>query len=144
MGKLARRMQRKWPDSLVPLMKRSTHHRLFCLAIFALGAGLCAAADQPSGAKPSTQPPATQPAKPAASASSDVQKLADQFNQQRDAILAQRQALIEQLKSATDKQRAEILKKIQDQQKQFEDAQRALYKQLRDDLRKDRVKPPGK
>jgi PBP1b-binding outer membrane lipoprotein LpoB len=143
-------------------MNRTSKHPLLAIAIFAMSLGVCAAADQPtssgaqkpkdvapaasSSAKPKeTTPPAASPTKPSTTPpASDVQKLTEQFTQQRDAILAQRQGLIDQLKNATDKQRAAIIKQIEAQQKQFEDAQRALYKQLRDDLRKERAsKPPG-
>jgi len=123
----------------VGIMKRTLKHRLLALAIFALSAGLCAAetatkdSGKPTTAKPSATPPA-----------SDVQKLTEQFSQQRDAMLAQRQALLDQLKNATEKQRETIIKQLEAQQKDFENAQRALYKQLRDDLRKERAsKPPG-
>lgn len=75
--------------------------------------------------------------------STDLQKLIDQFNAKRDSMLADRQQLLNQLKSATAEQRKEILEKMQQQQKDLLDAQRALGKQIRDDMRKLRQSVPG-
>lgn len=74
---------------------------------------------------------------------SDLQKLIQQFNSRRDTLLASRQALLNQLKTATTEQRKEILQKMEAQQKDLLDAQRALGKQIRDDMRKLRQSLPG-
>jgi type IV secretory pathway VirB10-like protein len=146
------------------MLTASYLNRLFAVALFAIGTSVCvaesgAASDaaktpakpQPAAkvdAKPQT-PAAPQPTpkvepKPQAPAPADVQALVDQFKTQRDQALASRQALLDQLNKATDKERATILKQLESQQKDFLDAQRALYKQLRDDMRKQRASlPPG-
>ena len=89
---------------------------------------------------------APKPAKPdmaAVSKSSDLSKLIDQFTKRRDSMLADRQALLDQLKNATAEQRKQILEKMQAQQKDLIDAQRALGKQIRDEMRKLRESTPG-
>lgn len=74
---------------------------------------------------------------------SDIQKLIQQFNLRRDSLLSDRQALLNQLKSATAEQRKEILQKMEAQQKDLLEAQRALGKQIRDDMRKLRQSATG-
>lgn len=86
--------------------------------------------------------PAT-PAKPEIGTSADLQKLIDQFNTKRDTILADREALLNQLKNATEEQKKAILEKMQAQQKDLVEAQRALGKQIRDEMRKLRQTSPG-
>jgi hypothetical protein len=87
------------------------------------------------------------PSKPVApnitSGNPDLQKLIQQFNTRRDAIIADREALLNQLKSATEEQRKALLEKMQSQQKDLVDAQRALAKQIRDEMRKLRQAAPG-
>ena len=73
----------------------------------------------------------------------DLQKLVQQFNQRRDTLLADRQQLVDQLKNATAEQRKQILAKMEAQQKELLDAQRALGKQIRDDMKKLRQTTPG-
>lgn len=87
------------------------------------------------GAETTSTAAAKANAKAAAPAPADVQKLIDQFNAQRDTVIADRQALLNQLKNATTEQRKAILEKMQAQQKDLVEAQRALGKQIRDDLR---------
>lgn len=60
----------------------------------------------------------------------------EQFNAKRDAMMAERQALLNQLKGATEDQRKAILEKMQAQMKDLLEAQRALGKQTRDEIRK--------
>ena len=85
------------------------------------------------------------PAKTAAPAPAEVQKAMDQFSAKRDAMIKEHQALFEQLKSATAEQRKAILDQMQAQQKDLLEAQRALGRQIRDDLRKLRQsQPPGR
>lgn len=76
---------------------------------------------------------------------SDLRKAMEQFNAKREATIAERQALLNQLKSATEQERKAILEKLQTQQKDMLEAQRALGKQIRDDMRKQReaARPGG-
>jgi len=97
-------------------------------------------------------PAASAPAKPVADVAApakvekllptDVKKITEKFSAQRDAVLADRQALLDQLKTATAEQRKAIIEKMQAQQKDLLDAQRALGKQIRDDLRQLRQSQP--
>lgn len=73
-----------------------------------------------------------------ARAATDVRKAMEQFSAKRDAALAVRQELLNQLKGATEVERKAILEKLQSQQKELLEAQRALGKQIRDDMRKQR------
>jgi len=116
-------------------MKASSLKKPFLVAVLAASVGLCAAQTPPS------TPPAVKPADVAKAAgaaqSADVQKLVDQFSAKRDTMIADRQALVNQLKAAaTADQRKAILDKMQAQEKELVDAQRALGKQLRDEFRK--------
>ena len=116
-------------------MKASSLKKLLLVAVLAASVGLCAAQTTPP------PPPAVKPADIAKAAgaaqSADVQKLIDQFSAKRDTMIADRQALVNQLKAAaTADQRKAILEKMQAQEKELVDAQRALGKQLRDELRK--------
>ena len=76
-------------------------------------------------------------------APSDVQKAMDQFSAKRDAIIAGHQALLDQLKTATAAQRQAILDQMQAQQKDLLETQRALGRQIRDELRKLRQSQPA-
>ena len=118
-------------------MKVRSHLKPLLFAILAMtGVGLCGAAETPAGAAKSAT-------KAAAAVSPESQKLIDQFNAQRDTVIADRQALIDQLKNATAEQRKAILEKMQAQQKDLLDAQRTLGKQMRDELRKLRQSQPA-
>ena len=122
-------------------MKASSLNKLFLAAVLAASAGLCAAQTPPS------TPPAVKPAEVGKAAGAtqpaDVQKLVDQFSAKRDSLIADRQALLNQLKVATPEQRKALLEKMQAQEKELVDAQRALGKQMRDDLRKLRQSQPA-
>jgi len=73
----------------------------------------------------------------------DLQNLMQQFNARRDAYLANREALLNQLKSATEEQKKAILAKMAADEKDLKDAQRAMAKQMRDEMRKQlRATPP--
>lgn len=99
-----------------------------------------------AGVRASDTAPAPKAPKPEIAAngsSSDLSKLIDQFNKRRDSMLADRQALLDQLKNATAEQRKQILDKMQAQQKDLIEAQRALGKQIRDEMRKLRESTPG-
>lgn len=84
-------------------------------------------------------------ARAGAPAAADVRKAMEQFNAKRDAALAVRQELLNQLKSANEQERKAILEKLQAQQKELLETQRALGKQIRDDMRRQResVRPGG-
>jgi parvulin-like peptidyl-prolyl isomerase len=118
-------------------VKTSSLTKLLLAAIFAASVGLGAAQTT------SSTPPAVKAADVAkvmgASKSADVQKLVDQFSAKRDAMIADRQALVNQLKAATADQRKAILEKMRAQEKEVVEAQRALGKQLRDELRQLRL-----
>lgn len=77
--------------------------------------------------------------KPAA----DVKAAMDQFSAKRDAMLKDRQALFDQLKNATDEQRKAILAQMKAQEKDMLETQRALGRQIRDELRKLRQGQPA-
>jgi hypothetical protein len=112
-------------------MKASSLKKPLLAAIFAVSVVFCAAQTAPSA------PTAVKPQ------AADVQKLVDQFSAKRDTLIADRQALLNQLKGATAEQRKAILEKMQAQEKELVDAQRALGKQIRDDLRKLRQNQPA-
>jgi hypothetical protein len=107
---------------------------LLITAGFALG-GMTRAAEAP--AKPTKPDVALKANAP------ELQKLIDQFSAQRDTLLADRAALLEQLKNATAEQRKAILEKAETQQKELIEAQRALGKRIRDEMRKIRETRPG-
>lgn len=113
------------------MILRSTKLLLIASAL-AAGAGM-ASAQSNDGARAS------------APAAADVRKAMEQFNAKRDATLASRQELMNQLKGATEQERKIILEKLQAQQKELLETQRALGKQIRDDMRKQResLKPGG-
>lgn len=90
-----------------------------------------------------TKPKPSKPDMATAVNSSDLQKLIQQFATRRDSMLADRQALLNQLRNATAEQRKAILEKMESQQKELLEAQRALGKQIRDDMRKLRMSLPG-
>ncbi len=118
-------------------MKTSSLKKLLLAAILAGSVGFGAAQTTPS------TPPAVKPTDVAkvvgAAKSADVQKLINQFSTKRDTLIADRQALVNQLKGATADQRKAILEKMQAQEKELVDTQRALGKQLRDELRQLRL-----
>ena len=101
---------------------------LLAVALFATSSGMHAA-DAAKDAKPTSN--------------ADMQKLVEQFTARRDALLANREALMTQLKNATAEQRKAILEKMQSQQKDLVEAQRALGRQLRDEMRKLREATPA-
>jgi hypothetical protein len=112
-------------------MKSRSLASLFLVAALAAVAVGMRAADAPAK-------PAAKPDKPA-----DVQKAIDQFNAKRDAMIADRQAMLDRLKNATAEDKKAILDQMQAQQKDLLDAQRALGRQIRDELRKLRQSQPS-
>jgi hypothetical protein len=128
------RLTQHSPIKTCAVVNASSLKKSFLVAVLAASVGLCAAQTT------SSAPPAVKPADVAklagAPQSAVVQKLVDQFSAKRDTLIADRQALLNQLKGATAEQRKAILEKMQAQEKELVDAQRALGKQMRDDLRK--------
>lgn len=108
---------------------------LFAVALLATAAGVFAADAAPAPKAPKPNVPA--------SANVDLQKLINQFNARRDTMLADREALMNQLKNATAEQRKAILEKVQAQEKDLLDQQRALGRQIRDEMRKLRQTAPA-
>jgi hypothetical protein len=129
----------------IATMKALSFRKPFLAVCLTVSMGLGAVAQT----TPVTPPAPKLPSAPPASKSlpplpADMQKLADQVNAQSAKMLADRQALLNQLKGATEEQRKAILEKLKAQEKDLLDAQRALGKQIRDDLRKLRpTQPPG-
>jgi hypothetical protein len=98
---------------------------LLTAAVLAAGTASFAASTAPA-----------RPEKPVITGTVDLQKLIAQFNSQRDAMLANREALLSQLKNATEEQKKALLEKLDAQQKDLLDQQRALGRQIRDEMRK--------
>ena len=134
----------------IPAVMKPNPLKTFAIAVAlcALGAGLRAADSAPAkDAKPTAPAPtAAAAAKDAAASAANVQKLMQQFNTKRDAMIANRDALAAQLKSATEAEKKAILDKMETQQKELLEVQRALGKQIRDEKRKLRpsATPPGR
>jgi hypothetical protein len=76
-------------------------------------------------------------------AGADMQKLKDQFSARRESLLADRQALLNLLKNATADQKKAIMEKVEAKQKELLDQQRALGRQIRDELRKMKQASPA-
>ncbi len=112
------------------------------IAIFALGAGVCAA--QPSGAaKTDAKASAAESAKAAAKSAvkqgptgSNLESLRKQISAQRDTMVANHDALAKQLKDATEADKKAIKERMEAQMKQFEARQAALHKEIRDEQRR--------
>jgi len=118
---------------------RSLTSSLVLVTALCAATGLARAADTP--AKPATAAQTAPKAEKPATA--DVQKSIEQFNVKRDAMIADRQAMLDQLKNATADQKKAILDQMQAQQKDLLEAQRALGRQIRDELRKLRQSQPA-
>ena len=105
--------------------------RLLAVALFAMGTGVAVAQTAaPAAAK--------EPVRKASTSVAEVQKLIAQVNVQRDKMIADHEALAKQLKEATEEQREVIMEKMHEQKKEFEAAQSALHKQIRDEQRRQR------
>jgi len=115
---------------------------LFAAGLAGLGVSLASA--QGSSTMPTTMPPAVKPVLPPLPPA--IQALVDQFTTNRDALIAARQAVLAQLKTATPDQRKAIIAALQAQNKDLIAQERALAKQIRDELRqlrKSQPKPGG-
>lgn len=87
-------------------------------------------------AKPSAPPAA---ASTAAAGTTGVQKMAGDFNQQREARLDDRRALLEKLRLAkSDEEKQRVLTELRQQQQQRLDEQREAARQAREQLRETR------
>lgn len=104
-------------------------------ALLLSSTGLLAEAAPPVTTPPERTPPAARPNENASDTAKAVQALLDQFRAQRDQFLAARQALIDQLKTATGDERKAILEQLRTDQQARVDEQRALGKQIRDEIK---------
>ena len=104
-------------------------HRLVAIALFAMGASLCSAQTAGKDAKA---------ADVKSKAAADAQKLTEQANAQRATMISETENLVKQLKDATDEQRKAILAKLEEKQKAFAEAQAAMHKQMKVDMRRQR------
>jgi len=111
-------------------------------SLLPLVAALCAGAVVARAAEASVKAEMAAAKPEAVAASADVKKSIDQFNAKRDAMIADRQAMLDQLKTANAEQQKAILATMQAQQKDLLEAQRALGRQIRDELRKIRQSQP--
>ncbi len=118
---------------------RSFTSSLLLVAAFCAVAAMARAAD----AATKTDKNATAVKPEVMPVSADVKKSIEQFNAKRDAMIADRQAMLDQLKNATAEQQKAILATMQAQQKDLLEAQRALGRQIRDELRKLRQSQPA-
>lgn len=125
---------------------------LLMTALLAASSGLGAEKAPPAKAPapPSQTPPATSPASPsskpssaAEAASVDRAAVMQQFKEKSDALLAERAKAIEALKTASEAEKKKILAGMEADQKKLIEAQRALGKQIRDDMRKLRQAAPA-
>lgn len=114
-------------------MITSRHLIAGLIALTAMG-GFARAVDAAPAPNPNVAP---------ATSSPDLQKLIEQFKSRRDAVLADRQALLNQLKNATEDQKRAILEKMRTRQKDLIDEERALGKQIRDEMRRLRDTVPA-
>ncbi len=85
--------------------------------------------------RPTMTPPAMHPNENASDNAKAVHALLDQFKAQRDQFLAARQALVDKLKTATADERKAILDQLRAEQQARVEDQRALGKQIRDELK---------
>ncbi len=99
---------------------------------FSAATALAQAADAPAKVEKSAAVAKTD----ALPVSADVKKSIDQFNSKRDAMIADRAAKLDQLKNATAEQKNAIIEQMKAQQKDLLEAQKALGRQIRDELRK--------
>ena len=102
--------------------------RIIAAAVFAVAGGVGAAESGAAAAKDSAKASAT-----------DTRKATlEQIKAKSDKMVAEHEALRKQLKDATDAQRKEIIAKLEEQKKNFEESINALHKALREDERKRR------
>ena len=66
----------------------------------------------------------------------DVHAVVEQFRTLREGYLAERKALIEKLKTATDDEKKKILEQLRTESAARQEEERALGKQVREDLKK--------
>ncbi|MBL9190365.1 MAG: hypothetical protein JNK23_22995 [Opitutaceae bacterium] len=114
---------------LADIIRRFTALALFAMVLTSVGA-----AESPRDA--------------AKAAAADSRKAAqEQINAERRKMVSDYEALAKQLKDATEAQRKEIIAKLEEQKKNFQETMDALHKAMREDDRKRRqnaVSGPGK
>lgn len=126
--------------SLAMISRLKFHFRLIP-ALFALGMGVRAAE---SNTAPAKSAPAASSAAARDKAKTDATKAKDEANAQRDRLIREYESLAKDLKDATEEQKKAILEKMKERKKEFEAAQSALHKQMRDEQRRQRQNPPSK
>jgi biopolymer transport protein ExbB/TolQ len=89
-----------------------------------------------TGSATSTVSATREAAKKGTTTAVELQKLVEQVSAQREKMIADHDALARQLKQATEEQRKAILAQMHEQKKEFEAAQSALHKQIRDEQRR--------
>ena len=116
---------------------------LVAIAILVVGAPLGGAETAaPAAARTAPTNAAKEKAQVSTAARAELQKKA---NDQRDTMIAEHEALAKQLKDATEAQKKEILAKMQEQKKKFEEVIGALHRQMREEIRERRQSSgPGK
>ncbi|MEY4939811.1 MAG: hypothetical protein RIQ93_1546 [Verrucomicrobiota bacterium] len=90
----------------------------------------------PAAVPPAMTPRASQPNEKASDNAKAVHVLLDQFKTQREQFIASRKVLIEKLKSATGDDRKAILDELRADQQNRVDEQRAMGKEIRDEVKK--------
>jgi biopolymer transport protein ExbB/TolQ len=108
--------------------------RIVAAACFVAGCGVAQAAE--TGSATSTVSATREAAKKGTTTAVELQKLVEQVSAQREKMIADHDALARQLKQATEEQRKAILAQMHEQKKEFEAAQSALHKQIRDEQRR--------
>lgn len=109
----------------------------------AVSAAESAPAPLPADTRAATKAPEKGQPKALPATATDVEKLREQLDSRRAAVLSERTRLLEQLKTATEEQRRAIFAKMQEQQDAFVEAAREMAKQARDDARKQRQTSPA-
>lgn len=92
--------------------------------------------NRPADVPPAMTPPAARPNENASDNAKAVHVLLDQFKTQREQFIASRKALLEKLKSATGDDRKAILDELRADQQSRVEEQRAMGKEIRDEVKK--------
>lgn len=114
-------------------MKTSKRFLVLMAALLIGATGLLA---QSTVTPPGMNPPTVRPNVNASDNAKAMQTLLKQFETQRDQFIAARKAMLDKLPGATEAERKKILDELHADQKARNDEQRALAKQIRDELKK--------
>jgi len=119
--------------------------RLAALVLCTLGVAVASAQTAPAPEAKAAATAVREKARKGSATGSDLQKLMEQINSQREKMIADHEALARQLRDATEEQRRAILERMHEQKRAFEAAQSALHKEIRDEQRRQRQQAaPGK